>query len=122
MQNQVADSLSCYYEYDTIEDEYPNSKFIKAHEILNPNGDLAPVQQFVEIQSQAIRRSQRLQERTPTARLESQTLNETFNNIPEEQEIPDEDTIICTVGSNRKPLLTLIKKEFDLKQIIRKFY
>ena len=43
-QNQVADSLSCYYEYNTIEDEYPNSKFIKADKILNPDGDLAPVQ------------------------------------------------------------------------------
>ena len=30
--NQVADSLSCYYKYDTIEDEYPNSEFIKADE------------------------------------------------------------------------------------------
>ena len=43
-QNQVADSSSHYYEYDTIEDEYPNSKFIKADEILDPDGDLAPVQ------------------------------------------------------------------------------
>ena len=41
---QVADSLSRYYEYDTIEDEYPNSEFIKADEILDPDGDLAPVQ------------------------------------------------------------------------------
>ena len=49
MQNQVADSLSHYYEYDTIEDEYPNSKFIKADEILDPDRDLAPIQQFVEI-------------------------------------------------------------------------
>ena len=57
-QNQVADSLSCYYEYNTIEDEYPNSKFIKVDEILDPDGDLAPVQQFVEIRSQVIRRSQ----------------------------------------------------------------
>ena len=38
--NQVADSLSYYYEYDTIEDEYPNSEFIKADEILDPDGDL----------------------------------------------------------------------------------
>ena len=36
-QNQVADSLSRYYEYDTIEDEYPNSKFVKADEILDPD-------------------------------------------------------------------------------------
>ena len=49
-------------------------------------------------------------------------LNETFNNIPEGQEIPDEDTIIYTAGSNRKPLLTSIEKEFDLNQIIGKFY
>ena len=91
--NQVADSLSRYYEYDTIEDEYPNSKFVKADEILDPDGDLAPIQQFIEIWNQAIRRSQRLQEKTPTVRLESQMINETFNNIPEEKEISDEDTI-----------------------------
>ena len=121
-QNQVADSLSHYYKYDTIEDEYPNSEFVKADEILDPDRDLAPVQWFVEIQNQAIRRSQRLQERTPTARLESQMLNETFNNIPVEQETEDKDTIIYTAGSNGKPLLALIKKEFNLNQIIMKFY
>ena len=43
-QNQVADSLSCNYEYDTIEDEYPNSEFVKVDEILDPDGDLAPIQ------------------------------------------------------------------------------
>ena len=49
-------------------------------------------------------------------------LNETFNNIPEEKETTDEDTIIYTSGSNGKPLLALIEKEFDLNQVIRKFY
>ena len=120
--NQVADSLSCYYEYDTIEDEYPNSKFVKADEIHDPDGDLAPIQQFIEIRSQAIRRSQRLQEKTPTVRLESEMLNETFNNIPEEQEISDEDTIVYTSGNDGKPLLASIEKEFNLNQVIRKFY
>ena len=86
MWNQVADSLSCYYEYDTIEDEYPNNKFIKVDETLDPDGDLAPIQRFVEIWNNVIRRSQRLQEKTPTVRLESQMLNKTFNNIPVEQE------------------------------------
>ena len=120
--NQVADSLSRYYEYDTIEDEYSNSEFIKADEILNPDRDLAPIQWFIGIRSQVIKRSQRLQEKTPTVRLESQMLNETFNNIPEEQEISDKDTIVYTAGSNGKPLLTSIEKEFDLNQVIRKFY
>ena len=114
--------MSRYYEYDTIEDEYPNSEFIKADEILDPDGDLAPIQRFVEIQSQAIRRPKRLQEKTSTVRLESQMLNETFDKIPEEQEISDEDTIAYTSGSNGKPLLALIEKEFNLNQVIRKFY
>ena len=49
-------------------------------------------------------------------------LNETFNNIPVEQGTADEDTIIYTAGSNGKPLLASIEKEFNLNQIIRKFY
>ena len=49
-------------------------------------------------------------------------LNETFNNIPVEQETADEDTIIYTAGSNGKPLLASIEKESNLNQIIRKFY
>ena len=49
-------------------------------------------------------------------------LNETFNNIPVEQGISDEDTIVYTAGSNGKSLLTSIEKEFNLNQIIRKFY
>ena len=53
--------------YNAIEDEYPNSEFIKADEILDSDGDLAPVQQFVEIWNNAIRRSQRLQEKIPAA-------------------------------------------------------
>ena len=49
-------------------------------------------------------------------------LKEPFNNTPVEQETADEDTIIYTAGSNGKPLLASIEKEFDLDQIIRKFY
>ena len=69
-----------------------------------------------------MRRLQRLQERTSTARLESQMLNKTFNNIPVEQEAEDDDTITYTSGSNWKPLLASIKKEFDLNKLIMKFY
>ena len=55
-------------------------------------------------------------------RLESQMLNETFNNIPVEKETTDKDTIVYTAGSNGKPLLASIEEEFNLNQIIRKFY
>ena len=59
---------------------------------------------------------------TSPARLESQMSYETFNNIPEVKEISDKDTIIYTSGSNGKLLLASIEKEFDLNQVIRKFY
>ena len=49
-------------------------------------------------------------------------LNETFNHIPVEQETTDKDTLVYTAGSNGKPLLASIEKEFGLNQIIRKFY
>ena len=116
------DSLSCYYEYDTIEDEHPNSEFIKADELLDPDGDLAPIQKFVEIQNNMIRRLQRLQEKIPAAGLESQMLNETFNNVPVEQEQGHDDTIAYMSANNRKLLLTIIEKEFTLNKIIMKFY
>ena len=54
--------------------------------------------------------------------LESQTLNETFNNVPVEQGPEDDDIITYTSGNNRKPLLMLIEKEFDLNKTIMKFY
>ena len=49
-------------------------------------------------------------------------LNETFNNIPVEQETEDNDTIAYTSGNNGKLLLASIEKEFDLNKIIMKFY
>ena len=49
-------------------------------------------------------------------------LNETFNNVPVEQEQKDNDTIAYISANNRKPLLTIIKKEFNLNKIIMKFY
>ena len=49
-------------------------------------------------------------------------LNETFNNAPVEQEPEDDDTIPYTSGTNGKPLLMVVKKEFDLNKTIMKFY
>ena len=47
--NRVVDALSRYYEYDTVEDNHPDKEFIKADEILDPEGELLPVERFVEI-------------------------------------------------------------------------
>ena len=60
--NRVVDTLSCYFEYDTTEDKIPDNDFIKADEILDPDGDLVPIERFVEIQSNATRRLHQLQD------------------------------------------------------------
>ena len=47
--NQVANTLSCYFEYNTIVGKHPDRDFIKAEEILDPDGDLIPIKRFTEI-------------------------------------------------------------------------
>ena len=49
-------------------------------------------------------------------------LNETFNKVPVEQEQEDDDTITYMSANNGKPLLMIIKEEFDLNKTIMKFY
>ena len=63
---------------------------------------------------------QRLQEKIPAVQLESQMLNETFNNIPVEQGTEDNDTIAYMSGNDGKLLLMLIEKEFNLNKTIMK--
>ena len=47
--NRVADALSRYYENDTARDKHPDEEFVKAGEVLNPEGELLPVERFIEI-------------------------------------------------------------------------
>ena len=47
--NRVADALSHYYEYNTAGDKHPDKEFVKADEVLDPEGELLPFERFVEI-------------------------------------------------------------------------
>ena len=49
-------------------------------------------------------------------------LNEIFNKVLVEQEQEDNDTIAHMSANSGKPLLTVIKKEFNLNKTIMKFY
>ena len=80
--NRVADAISCYYKYDTIEDKHPNKEFIKADEILDPDGELLPVERFIEIQNNMIRESCRLKDKPSNTLAESVAINNT-NNTPD---------------------------------------
>ena len=35
--------------YNTVEDKHPDKEFVKAEEILDPDGELLPVERFIEI-------------------------------------------------------------------------
>ena len=41
--------MSRYFKYDIIADKIPDDDFVKADEILDPDKDLVPVEQFVKI-------------------------------------------------------------------------
>ena len=88
--NRVADALSRYYEYDTVEDKHPNKEFVKADEILDPEGELLPVERFVEIRTNAIRKSCRLKAKPSDAVAESVAINNTNTTI-DTGSSPDDD-------------------------------
>ena len=44
--NHVADTLSYYYEYDTVKDIHPDKEFVKDNEVLDPNGELLSVERL----------------------------------------------------------------------------
>ena len=73
--NRVADALSRYYEYDTAEDKHPDKEFVKADEVLDPEGELLPVERFVEIRTNTIRKSCRLRDKPSDAVAESVAIN-----------------------------------------------
>ena len=81
-----------YYKYDTIEDKHPDKEFIKADEILDPDGELLPVERFVEIQNNMIRESCRLKDKPSDTLAESVAINNT-NTTPDSISSMDDDDI-----------------------------
>ena len=55
--NRVVDCLSHYYEADDPEDHHPDHDFVSADVKLNPDGELLPIQCYVELHSGAARQS-----------------------------------------------------------------
>ena len=94
--NWVADTLSHYYKYDTIEDKHPNKEFVKADEVLDPNGELLPVEIFVEIWNNMIRQSCGLQDKPSDAVAESVALNNTNKTTDYVSSLDNEDVIAHT--------------------------
>ena len=113
---QVADVLSRYYEYDTAEDKHPDKEFVKADEVLDPDGELLPVERFVEIQSNAIRKSRRLRDKPSDAVAESVAINNTNTTINTGSSTDDDNVITIHSGNDKESLHACIEQSFNLTQ------
>ena len=109
--NRVADTLSHYFEYDTIEDKIPDTDFIKADKILNPDWDLVPVERFIEIRTNKTRRLRRLQDHMEPAITESKELNQ-IPTRPLSVVVSDNDDVVATNAGNDKTSLLVKVGDF----------
>ena len=80
--------MSRYYKADGPEDHHPDHDFVSADVKLDPDGELLPIQRYVELHSAATRWSCRLAEQTEQCVLDSIQLNTESSLIPVG---PDED-------------------------------
>ena len=98
----------CYYEYDTVEDKHPNKEFVKADEILDPDGELLPVKRFIEIRTNVIRKSRRLKDKPSDALAESVAINNTDTTTNSSSSPDDDDVVAINSGNDEESLHTCI--------------
>ena len=88
---------------------------------LNPNGELLPIQCYVELRSAVARRSRCLAEQMEQCVLDSVQLNAKSSPIPLG---PDEDDspLAIRAGADGQSLRTHVEWQVDLARIVRKHY
>ena len=118
--NWVADTLSHYYKYDAIEDIHPNKEFVKVDEILDPDGELLPVERFVEIWNNVIRKLCRLKDKPSDTMAESVALNNISNTSDSVSSLDDEDVVTITSGNDKESLHIHIEQSFYLTSSVKK--
>ena len=120
--NWVADALSHYYEYDTIEDKHPDRDFVKADKILDPDGELLPVERLVEIWNNPIRQSHRLQDKSSDAVAESVAINNTNKTTESVSSLDNEDVIAIDSSNDKESLHIHIEQLFNLTTTVKQAY
>ena len=117
----MADALSHYYKYNTIKDKHLNKEFVKADEILDPDGELLPVKRFVEVRNNAIRKLRRLKDKPSDALAESVAINNT-NTTPGSISSPDNDDDVAITSGNDKESLNTCEQSFNLTSTVKQAY
>ena len=119
--NQVADCLSHYYEAHGPEDHHPDPDFVSPDAKLDPDGELLPVQHYIELCLAAGRRSRHLVEQMEQCVLNSVQLN--TESSPNPMGPDDNDSpLAIQAGADGQSLRTRIEQQVDLMRIVRKHY
>ena len=100
-------------------DKHPDKEFVKADEVIDPNGELLPVERFIEIQNNVIRQSRRLQDKPSNTMAESVALNNTNKNTDSVSSLDNEDVIAINAGNDKESLHICIDQAFDLNSTIK---
>ena len=120
--NWVADALSRYYKYDTAEDKHPDKEFVKADEILDPKGELLPVERFIEIRTNVIRKSRRLRDKPSDAVAESVAIYNTNTTVNTGSSPDDDDDVAIHSGNDKESLHARIEQSFNLTSKVKQAY
>ena len=115
------DCLSRYYEADGQEDHHPDHDFVSADAKLDPDGELLPVQCYIELHSAAARWSRRLAEQMEQHVLNSIQLNAESSPIPVEPD-KDDSPLAIQAGADGQSLHTHVERQVDLARIVQKHY
>ena len=113
----VADCLSHYYEADGPEDHHPDHDSMSMDAKLDPDGELLPVQHYVELHSAAARWSRRLAEQTEQRVLNSDQLN-AMSSPTSMGPDNDDSPLAIQAGADGQSLCTHIEWQVDLACIV----
>src|SRR6266481_4874454 len=120
--NRVVDCLSHYYETDGPDDHHQEHEFVSADSRLDPDGELLPIQQYVELRTAAARRSRRLAEHVEQRVFDSDAMNNDAVAVSDEVPAPDDEPIAFTSGANGQSPRAHVERDINLTRLVRRYY
>ena len=120
MTNWVADCLSHYYKADRLDETHLAHEFVSVDVKLDPEAELLPIWQYIEICSAVARRSHHLAGRVKQQVLDSIELNQGTAEVPSKSS--DDAPLAFESGVDGQSLRMHIEQEFDLAQIMCRSY
>src|SRR3977135_4023995 len=122
--NKVADCLSRYYESDNPGEIHPAHIYINADVRLDPEGELLPVDRFVELRVNATKRfSKRIADKVEQRVLDSEEMNAGIASKPTRIAVDDpSDALALASAPDGRDLRKCVERNTNLAQIVRDGY